>query len=310
MATGSPPTRGKRNRISFPTDSLSGSPERLTFSGHETFQCRSLWLKKGFDFLRAGNKFNQPDAVVHLGVGKNMVSSIRYWMNAFGFCTERDPLAKFLFGPTGRDPYLERSGSLWLLHHRLVTNRVASIFSLVFNEFRRGRQEFTREQILKFLSQKCQESEDPFNAHIVDRDIGVFLKTYLRPRNKVQNIEEEFAGIFLELDVIRELEPMDGTGKRYRIPVNERKDLPIEVVLFCILNNRKYGNSISFFDLLNDKDSVGSVFALSGDGLMEKINAITRSYKGITYLDNAGIRELQFKEKPDPWHILKGYYEN
>jgi hypothetical protein len=57
---------------------------KLTFSGHDTFHCRHLWLKKGYDFIKAGNKFTNEDAVVLLGVGKNMVSSIYFWMKDFG----------------------------------------------------------------------------------------------------------------------------------------------------------------------------------------------------------------------------------
>ncbi len=52
--------------------------KRYCFSGHETFYCKSLWLKKGYDFRLGGNTFNQEDAVVKLGVGKNMVASIRF----------------------------------------------------------------------------------------------------------------------------------------------------------------------------------------------------------------------------------------
>ena len=51
-----------------------------SFSGHESFACKSLWLKKGYDFIVHGHNFNAPEAVIHLGVGKNMVSSIRYWL--------------------------------------------------------------------------------------------------------------------------------------------------------------------------------------------------------------------------------------
>jgi hypothetical protein len=43
------------------------------FSGHETFIIRSFWQKKGYDFLNNGGKFSDEDAVVKLGVGKNMV---------------------------------------------------------------------------------------------------------------------------------------------------------------------------------------------------------------------------------------------
>lgn len=57
---------------------------KYTFSGHESFPCKTLWLKKGYDFVRAEKDFNAPEAVVDLGVGKNMVSAIRYWFKSFG----------------------------------------------------------------------------------------------------------------------------------------------------------------------------------------------------------------------------------
>ena len=45
---------------------------KYIFSGHESFPCKSLWLKKGYDFIVHGNNFSSPDAVIQLGVGKNM----------------------------------------------------------------------------------------------------------------------------------------------------------------------------------------------------------------------------------------------
>ncbi len=65
---------------------------RLTFQGHDTFLCRTNWLKKGYDFVQADGGFNDADAVVRLGVGKNMVTSIRYWLRAFGLANEGDEL--------------------------------------------------------------------------------------------------------------------------------------------------------------------------------------------------------------------------
>lgn len=57
---------------------------KYAFSGHESFQCKGLWLKKGYDYVKAGLSFTDDYAVVELGVGKNMVASIRYWLRAFG----------------------------------------------------------------------------------------------------------------------------------------------------------------------------------------------------------------------------------
>lgn len=69
---------------------------KLVFSGHESFHCRPLWLKKGYDFIYSKGKFNEPTAVVELGVGKNMVSSINYWMKSFVLTANEGKLLKFL----------------------------------------------------------------------------------------------------------------------------------------------------------------------------------------------------------------------
>ena len=42
---------------------------RYCFSGHESFPCKSMWLKKGYDYLVDRNRFTDPDAV-----GKSSVS--------------------------------------------------------------------------------------------------------------------------------------------------------------------------------------------------------------------------------------------
>ena len=44
---------------------------KYAFSGHESFPCKTLWLKKGYDFVVQGKNFNNPDAVIDLGVGSD-----------------------------------------------------------------------------------------------------------------------------------------------------------------------------------------------------------------------------------------------
>lgn len=46
--------------------------------------------KKGYDFVKRERNFNAPDAVIDLGVGKNMVSSIRFWLKSFGLYDGKD----------------------------------------------------------------------------------------------------------------------------------------------------------------------------------------------------------------------------
>lgn len=83
--------------------------QKLTFSGHETFTCKQFWLKKGYDFLKKNKKFSSADAVVDLGVGKNMVSAIRYWLKSFGLVDDKDYLNdinEYILGENGKDKYL------------------------------------------------------------------------------------------------------------------------------------------------------------------------------------------------------------
>lgn len=50
------------------------------FSGHESFACKSLWLKKRYVFVVQKRDFNAPDAVIHLVGGKDMVSPMHHWI--------------------------------------------------------------------------------------------------------------------------------------------------------------------------------------------------------------------------------------
>src|SRR6185437_16735245 len=119
--------------------------KKYIFSGHDSFQCRQLWLKKGYDFVKSGKAFGNEDAVVTLGVGKNMASAIRFWMKAFQLLTSDDKLTPFadkLLAENGYDPYLEDEASLWLLHYSLVSSGYSSSYSIIFNELRREKTEF------------------------------------------------------------------------------------------------------------------------------------------------------------------------
>jgi hypothetical protein len=169
---------------------------KISFSGHEKFHCRQFWLKKGCDFLQADRKFSDDDAVVALGVGKNMVNSIRYWLKAFNLVDENEQpnqFAQMLLSEHGADRYLEDAGTLWLLHYRLVTSAYATLYSVFFNEFRKARIEFTKDHVLNFLLRKCDEWGSSVSENSLNADIDVFVKTYLRPKKKLKNRRTEAA---------------------------------------------------------------------------------------------------------------------
>lgn len=292
----------------------------LRFSGHESFQCRNLWPKKGFDFIQDKGDFNSDEAVLSLGVGKNMTTSIRFWMDALGFRKESRNTSSFLIGKKllsdgGWDPYLEDIGSLWLLHFELVRNDYASIYNLVFNHFRKYRTEFTKNHLMAFIKSNSLAADSLPADSTLETDIGVFLKTYLQPNSKdgKKNIEDQFSSLLMELSLIKKMENVETEKvkkeKWYKFEQANQETLPVEIFLYSIIENKKFGTSISVQSLLNAENSPGSIFMLNPDVLISKIGELVNFDERIVYTDDAGIRELQIPGDIESIDVLKSYYD-
>jgi len=289
---------------------MSSATIKYTFSGHDSFQCRQLWLKKGYDYVQEGKNFNDEDAVVQLGVGKNMVSSIRFWLRAFNVIDNKDiptEFGKLLFDDeTGYDPFLEDEASLWLLHYQLVKNGIASIYSIIFNEFRKEKMFFNKQTFVNYVKRIGESNSDLiFNENTVAKDFIVFANLY-KNDSENKDVEDSFSGILSEIEILK----TSGKGKeeQFFVENSERDNLPEAVILYAILDNPSYGSSISLNSLEFEIDSPGSIFALNRSGLMNKISEIISKNEDITFTDQAGIKELQFKNKPNANNILDKYY--
>lgn len=290
--------------------------QKLYFSGHESFICKQFWLKKIFDYSNDQKSFNDETAVVQLGVGKNMVASLRYWGRAFGILDENDApteVAQYLFNRRGKDIYLEDFATVWLLHYHLIKTNRFSVSTLVFNEFRKERIEFTRDQLINFLVRKTKEYDsNTDNENTIERDSNVFIRMYSKPqRGENFEIEDDFTGILIDLDLIKRYKQRGLDGKLiewYKIESEDRFDLPYQVVLFCILDNYDRQTSITFRELLTGQNSPGAIFALNADGLYNKLQQIVDKYKQVVYTETAGNQILQFKRLFNKYEILNEYY--
>lgn len=278
--------------------------QKLQFSGHESFHCRQLWLKKGYDFVASGKKFSSESSVIDLGVGKNMVTAIRHWMKSFDMLSESDELTKLaetLFDEeTGLDKYLEDDGTLWLLHYHLTKKGYASIFRLIFTELRKSKPEFTKKHFISLVGNTGQDVSEA----TLSKDFTAFQNMYVASKNSKSDIEDSYSGILTELGIVSLKEDS------LVIESKRRPELPALILLYAILENEKYedSHSISFDQLYSDHESIGSIFALNKEGLVEKLEEITKSYPGITFKNEAGVRELQLIRRPNPFTVLKKYY--
>ena len=59
------------------------TPKKASFGRHETFALRYSWLTKGFQAFNSKNTiFSSEESTIELGVGKNRVNAIKYWLRA------------------------------------------------------------------------------------------------------------------------------------------------------------------------------------------------------------------------------------
>lgn len=277
--------------------------KRYCFSGHETFYCKSLWLKKGYDYLFEGNNFNQDDAVVRLGVGKNMVASIRFWLKAFGLTIDDTPtdIANIVLHNDG-DPFLEDTNTLWLLHYLLVSNKISSIYNLLFVEYQREKKELDRELLQNFVKRRCNvpEQKNVYNENTVKKDIGVLLHNYLAPKSL--SSVEDFTGIMVGLNLLRRLD------NRETYVFNEIAGNAIDnrIILFAILDTAKDDTTISFYEI----QELALTFGMPLTKFIEVVRKIEAKYpKQIHYSETSGVRNIQFTgAKFDKNKILRQYY--
>lgn len=283
------------------------------FSGHETFQCRHFWLKKGYDFVKSGGVFKSNDALVRLGVGKNMITSISHWMKAFKVADnesgELTEFGSFVFGDDGIDPYLEDIGTLWLLHYNIMSNyKQASIYKLTFEEFRKTRidSEFTSEVLYDFITRKLRQEGEAYSEKSLRNDIKVFLRMYQTTSKRgSKSIEDDFSSVLIELDLIDPVQDTFINGDQvFRIQYNEQPDLNKLIYLFAILDSFEDQLSVSFEEI--DK-KVSAKFLLNKEGTEGKLSELADAGL-IVYKQDAGRKEVQFKSKLNKWDVLKKYY--
>jgi len=274
----------------------------MRFSGHESFHCRSFWLKKGFDHIKAELPFKD-EATLQLGVGRNMVASIKHWVKSFGLIDlDREELKEetnLIFSDNGWDPFLEDEGTLWLLHYWVVANDYASIYSLIFDDLRKRKPLFTYQHFLSFV----READKKTSESTLKKDFQAFQRTYVSKEN-AKDLDDSFSGILTELNLVKEIKK-----DSFQIESTYRITIPKDIILYCILSNNVGKESLSFEMLYSEKGSVGSAFALSREGLNNFLVAIAQDYKQITYSNEAGIRELQIKNTIEPIDVLRRYYE-
>lgn len=290
--------------------------KQTVFGRHETFPLRYAWLTKGFDAVRQQpDIFDNPErAMVELGVGRNMVNAIQYWLqvtHVIAFSEGRGEvtaLGEALLGPLG-DRYLEDEATLWIIHWLIASNAtLATGFFWFFNRFamprfhepemRQGLTEFVEQDLQVGRSQSTLKSDCSTLLRMYATTTGQSEDHLDSPMTQLQLIEIEEGRGYRSLRTVRPFLPP--IALHFALAQRFAEDpqqvaLPVRVVL--------YGG--------DDRASVGAAFRLSEEGLMATMSHVMARYPQQYELrDTAGVHQIYRSSKiTDPLDVLRLHYQ-
>jgi len=304
------------------TNLFSGNSIRPTFSGHDTFPFRYTWLKKAVDAVSQDpDIFSREDALVELGVGKNMVNSIKHWAGLTDVIMDLkdskiknrkfqlSDFGKKLLSDRGWDPFLEDIATLWLLHWKICTQpEKATTWYFAFNRF--PHIEFAKEQLLHDLLLYAEANQYNKSTNIIERDIDCFVRTYVPSRHTRSGILEDSLDCPLtELGLIQDF---DQKGL-YIFSRGPQLELPDPIFAYALTEywNRLHENkgSLSFEDIAYGEGSPGLVFKLDEDSLAYRLDSLEKLSNGaFRYDETSSLRQVYRSRSIDSQDFLTLYY--
>ena len=299
-------------------------------SGHESFPCRYAWLPKVVRNL-ADNPLlfsNEENAMVELGVGKNMVRSMRFWAQTAGVANPirgggygLTELGKSVLGTNGSDPFLEDIRTLWLLHWNLSTATPSPLLAWDFLLNRWQDPEFTQRTALLALRKEADMSTDkPLSPDTLERHFETFLHTYVPTRGHKGEVQEDNLDCpLVELELIArigERESAEHHGRRepiYAFRREEKPEITSGLFLFCLNDfwSKRHGpeKTLTLRHVTYGHGSPGQVFKIPEEDIRSRLESLKELTDGYyTYAESANLQQLNRKGEGNIGQLLQEIY--
>jgi hypothetical protein len=282
------------------------------FSGHETFPCRYAWLPKAVRALEQNRKIfsDEDSAIVELGVGKNMVRAIRFWVQASGIAAptkggyDLTEFGRQLLGEGGIDPFLEDVRTLWLIHWNLSTDPVNPLFAWDYLLNRWQEPELTRRDALKVFEREAAKLDKPLSPVTLEHHFDVFLHTYVPTRGSKGEVQEDNLDCpLVELDLIQRVGDRESDENGKREPVHafrreEKPDITPELFVYCLDDfwRKRHATeaTLPFREIAHGHGSPGQIFKLPEEDLRSRVEELEHQTDGIfAYSESANLQQVR-----------------
>ncbi len=278
---------------------------KIKMKRHESFSIREGWLAKGLAGIKEDSKvFSSPDATDILGIGTNMVKSLKYWMMAT--CLIKEENKKIILTDFGElinkyDPYLEDVFSWWLIHLNLILNFEDSyVYNLFFNKC--IMKSFSKREVFEQISNCLRNEKLEFNENILQDEVNMIIKTYSIDE-KVDNPENNFICPLSGLNLLKKIDV--NTYERIKPEYRNLNYLIIYYLLIKLSENKDY---ISIDELIKIDNSPAKLLNLDKNLINEYLDEMKRQDL-IIINRTAGLNMIYFNKKLSFEEIMKEHFE-
>ena len=299
-------------------------------SGHESFTCRYAWLPKVVRSLDHDNRLmaNEEQAMVELGVGRNMVRSIRFWAQAADVIegSGRDGVSRLtdfantLLGRNGLDPFLEDIRTLWLIHWKLATNIHHPLLAWDYLLNRWHEPEMVPAKVLKALQKEAATQTGKLSSVTLEQHWETFLHTYVPTRGRKGEIQEDNLDCpLVELALLLKVgdrDPDQTSDKRETIYAFRREEKPeIDSGLFVYCLNEFWQQrhsaeaTLPFREVAHGHGSPGQIFKLPEEDVLTRLAVLERDTGGrFSYTESMNSQQIQRHGDTDSIALLRSIY--
>lgn len=288
----------------------------MKFRAHETFSIRKGWLSKGMKSVVkdpsvfASKEYNPMDV---LGIGSNMVKSLRYWLPAVGISdSPKGKSAQYLteFGKIvyEHDPYIEEMGTLWLIHYNLVKQQdSATSWHFFFNHFQLS--EFSKEDFTTALANYAKMTggvEPPVRS--LDDDFNCIINTYMPRYKTAPSKDDPESNMDCPLSELGLVDYHNKKEKTYKKATPAVHTIDPIIALAVIVDNAGGRKEVPLSEIQNKQGNLGRVFNLDAITLLAVLNSAERAGY-VEVVRTAGLDQLHIMTDISFLECVQLYYK-
>lgn len=254
----------------------------MAYARHQSFYLRDKWFSKGMKAIDKDDEFfYNKESFETIGLGKNMLESLRFWLLAFKVVEEVDGKKAHQFTKLGEvlfnyDRLLQHNDTLSILHYNLVRNwddecTVFNWFYSVYTETVTSKQELLK----TFITWVDKNEPKQISENSLKRDIDCIIQFYTKEADE-EDPEDTMFSPFSKLGLL-DLQS-SGVGHdlvRKRSP--EITKIGLTALYYVLLDYCRINNleMVSVDEIIEDEFLWGKVFNLTRNNIIEALDALT-----------------------------------